>query len=84
MAVGVLILGAVLLGAAVIAAAAGGAGAGRVLAALALGVVGVVCGYLFLAGFEYPGVTPHKVVTGSLAALLGLSAVALLLWNPRP
>ena len=42
----------------------------RTLAAvLVLGLAALVCGFLFLAGFEYPGITTWKVVTGSLAAL---------------
>ena len=46
----------------------------RVAASVLLLLAAIVCGYLFLAGFEYPGVTRFKLVTGTLGLFfLGLS-----------
>ena len=41
----------------------------RIVTSIALIVAALVCGYLFLAGFERPGVTTWKVITGSLGVL---------------
>ena len=48
---------------------------GRVLLCLFLMLLALVCGYMFLAGFEYPGVTAHKVVTGTLSVVFLVGAV---------
>ncbi len=49
----------------------------RVALSIVLVLAALVCGYLFLAGFEYPGVTVWKIVTGTLGVLfLALAAVA--------
>jgi hypothetical protein len=47
----------------------------RLAGSILLLLAAIVCGYLFLAGFEYPGVTRFKLVTGTLCLFfLGLSS----------
>ncbi len=47
----------------------------KAAAAILCLLLAVVCGYVFLANFEYPGVTRGKVVFGSLAACFLVAAV---------
>ena len=49
----------------------------RVAAAITCFVIALVSGYVFLANFEYPGVTTGKIVSGSLAGCFLVGAVIL-------
>jgi len=40
-------------------------------------LLALICGYVFLANFEYPGVTWGKLVSGSLAAGFLVGAVVI-------
>ena len=66
----------------VLGALAIGGGAARLVALLVTLLGALICGYLFLAGFEYPGVTRHKIVTGSLGVLFLVASVWLALRKP--
>lgn len=54
----------------------------RVVPFVVLVLAALVCGYMCLAGFEYPGVTTWKLVTGGLAAAFVVGAGAVAVW-PR-
>ncbi len=56
---------------------------GRVVLSILFMLAALVCGCLLLAGFEYPGVTAWKVVTGTLCVLFFALALAIA-WKRRP
>jgi len=41
----------------------------RIAVTILFMLAALVCGYMFLAGFEYPGITRWKIVTGVLGVL---------------
>jgi hypothetical protein len=51
----------------------------KTAAAIACLVLALVFGYVFLANFEYPGVTTGKLVSGSAAACFLTGALVLAL-----
>lgn len=56
----------------------------RIAGLMALLGAGLICGYLFLAGFEYPGITRWKIFTGGLGVLFLTLAFVVAAKRARP
>ena len=56
----------------------------RIAAVVVLVLLALVCGYFFLAGFEYPGITAWKLFTGGLGVFFLVLAFVIAAHRARP